>query len=95
MPPVLLLLSLVHFWVFVAARAADTNGPDSVKTIPVDQRWQLFLDDYIVARATGFDRVVHHPRAVGVVIPADKPWETFGTSPQFVGRQKDGTFFAF
>src|SRR5437667_3341680 len=57
--------------------------------------WQIFLDDFVVARATGLDRVVHHPRAHGLVIPADKPWETFGCYPQYVGRRPDGTFFAF
>jgi hypothetical protein len=57
--------------------------------------WQLFLDDFVVARATGLDRVIHHPRSVGLVIPADKPWETFGCYPQYIGRKPDGTFFAF
>ena len=37
------------------------------------RHWQLFIDDFAVARATGLDRVVHHPRPMGVVIPADKP----------------------
>src|SRR3972149_9558618 len=57
--------------------------------------WQLLLDDWALERATGFDRVVHHPRARGVVIPADRPWETGGASPGFVGRREDGSFFAF
>jgi hypothetical protein len=59
------------------------------------RHWQLFIDDFAIARGTGLDRVVHHPRPMGVVIPADKPWETFGTAPVFVGRREDGTFFAF
>ena len=61
----------------------------------VDSRWQLFLDDFIVARSTGFDRVVHHPRSMGVVIPADKPWETTAVAPGFFMRREDGTFVAF
>jgi hypothetical protein len=56
--------------------------------------WQLLLDDWALERATGFDRVVHHPRDRGVVIPADQPWETGGASPGFVGRAEDGSFFA-
>ena len=36
------------------AQAAETNALDA---ITVDQNWQLFLDDYVVGRATGFDRV--------------------------------------
>src|SRR5580704_11018530 len=78
-----------------AVRAADTVETDSPKAVPVDQRWQLFLDDYIVARSTGFDRVVHHPRAMGVVIPADKPWESLGNEPEFFTRRQDGSFLGF
>jgi len=74
------------------AQAAEANALD---TITVDQQWQLFLDDYVVGRATGFDRVVHHPRAMGVVIPADKPWETCCTAPNFFARRPDGTCIAF
>ena len=40
------------------AQAAETNALDAV---PVDQNWQLFLDDCVVGRATGFNRVVHQP----------------------------------
>jgi hypothetical protein len=58
------------------------------------KHWQLFIDDFAIARATGLDRVVHHPRPMGVVIPADKPWETCDASPDFVERRKDGTFVA-
>jgi hypothetical protein len=57
--------------------------------------WQLFLDDHVPARSTGFDRVVHHPRPMGVVIPSDRPWETAGVAPLLVDRREDGSFFAF
>ena len=57
--------------------------------------WQLFLDDKIVARATGFDRVVHHPRAMGVVAPAEKPWETSGIGLGHVEQRADGSFIAY
>jgi hypothetical protein len=56
--------------------------------------WQLFIDDYIVARSTGFSRVVHPPRPMGVVIPADKPWETRGVVPLYVWRDAGGRFHA-
>ena len=56
--------------------------------------WQLFLDDVILARSTGFDRVLHHPRPLGVVIPSDQPWETAGAPPAFVARREDGSFVA-
>ena len=56
--------------------------------------WHLFIDDVELARTTGFDRIVHHPRPMGVVVPADRPWETAGVAPQYVGRRGDGSFFA-
>jgi len=67
----------------------------NVKEAPIETgHWQLFLDDFVLARSTGLDRVIHHPRPLGVVIPADKPWETAGVSA-YVGRRKDGSFFAY
>ncbi len=66
-----------------------------MNTLSINSHWQLFLDDFIIARATGLTRVVHHPRPCGVVIPADKPWETAGASPIFVERRDDGSFVAY
>ena len=94
----------LNFLVFVAIIACSTGAlslaGDStvVKPLPVNEHWQLFLDNYIVARSTGFDRVVHHPQPRGLVIPADKPWETAGAELLYgtpVGRRKDGSFYAF
>jgi hypothetical protein len=58
-------------------------------------RWQLFIDDHAIARATGLDRVVHRPHWRGVVIDADQPWETHGVQPVFVHRRPDGSFLAY
>jgi hypothetical protein len=55
----------------------------------------LFIDDHELARTTGFDRVIHRPRCHGVVIPADKPWETNGLQPLYVERRPDGKFICF
>lgn len=55
-----------------------------------EAHWHLFLDDCELARTTGFDRVVHHPEPRGVVISADRPWETVGVSPQYIQRNADG-----
>jgi hypothetical protein len=57
--------------------------------------WRLFIDDRWVARATGFDRAIHQPRARGVVLPADQAWETAGVAPLHVGRDAQGTFTLF
>ena len=65
------------------------------KYLLLDDRWHLPIDDYAFARLTGFDRVIHHPRPMGVVIPADKPWETFGAAMYYVDRRDDSTFIGF
>jgi len=69
--------------------------PSDAAAIVDARRWQLFLDDHALARTTGVDRVVHHPRALGVVIPADRPWETAGVAPLLVRRLQDGSFAAY
>src|SRR5437868_4200731 len=66
------------------------NGRNQMR----ENNWQLFIDDHVVGRASGFDRVVHHPRPMGVVIAADKPWETAGVGINHIERRADGSFFA-
>lgn len=69
-----------------------------MKPVSLNANWQLFLDDHVVGRSTGFTRVLHAPRSHGVVIPADRPWETAGVETLYgsgIGRSADGTFFAF
>ena len=66
-----------------------------MNTVSIGSDWQLFLDDFVIARSTGFDRVVHHPCPYGVVIPADKPWETAGATAMMVKRLENGTFIAY
>ena len=56
------------------------------------QHWHLFLDNHSITRSTGFRRVLHHPRKRGVVLKAEKAWETFGVTPMYVGRRPDGTY---
>lgn len=60
-----------------------------------DEHWRLFIDNDAIARATGFSRVIHHPQNRGLVIPADQPWETAGTAPNYIYRTDEGTFVAF
>lgn len=59
------------------------------------RHWQLFIDDFAVLRGTGLDRVVHHPRARGVVISNDRPWETHSVFPSYFTRKPDGTFIGY
>jgi hypothetical protein len=84
LPIVFLLLSVLSF-APGRARATDLDA----------KHWQFFIDDYAIARGTGLDRVVHHPRAMGVVISNDKPWESNGVMPSYFARKADGTFVGF
>lgn len=61
------------------------------------RQWQLFIDDFAVARGTGLARVVHHPKAMGVVIANDKPWETHSVLPAsaYFAQKSDGTFVSY
>lgn len=59
------------------------------------RQWQLFIDDFPVIRSTGLDRVVHHPKSMGVVISNDKPWETHSVMPSYFARKTDGTFVGY
>ena len=80
--------------IFCLAVCAYAGGiprqPD--QTTPAEPHWQLFLDDHIITRSTGFQRVLHQPRPRGIVLEPDKPWETFGVVPWYVGRRKGGGY---
>ena len=89
MKPILRILSL-------SLLAATAVVPSRLSAAVINAaNWQLFIDNYAIARGTGLDRVVHHPRSMGVVIDADKPWESHGVQPSYITRKADGTFFAF
>ena len=63
---------------------ADAD-PVSVKpnqTEPQEPHWQLFLDDHVIARSTGFQRVLHHPRPRGIVLENSDMWDRFGVTPR-------------
>ena len=72
--------------------ASAGTGIGSEPTAPIEREpaWELFLDDHIIERSTGFQRVLHHPEPRGVVLAADQLWETVGLSPQHVSYRKDG-----
>jgi hypothetical protein len=70
-------------------------APRAAAEEPDARNWQLFIDNYAIARATGFDRVVHHPRAEGIVIHNDRSWESDAVSPIYFARKSDGTFVGY
>lgn len=80
---------------FACCAILITSGVGQVLAVDLEvKNWQLFIDDHAIARGTGLDRVVHHPKARGVVIDADKPWETHSVQPNYFTRLVDGSFLA-
>ena len=76
---------------FPLRSGAEPFSPKPNQTEPQEPHWQLFLDDHVIARSTGFRRVLHHPQPRGVVFKPTKPWEGMGTTgPGYIGRRKDG-----
>lgn len=59
--------------------------------MPVGMQDQLFLDDWIVEKASGLERVLHRPKKAGLIREADgRPWERGSVSSVF--RDREGRF---
>ena len=85
-------LWLAVFMVFGFPLRADSKpfSPKPKQSKPVEPYWHLFLDDHVITRSTGFERVVHQPQPRGIVLKGDKLWERRGVTPMYVGWRKDG-----
>ena len=68
--------------------ASETSAKDP-RTVRAEPDWQLFLDNHMIERSTGFRRVLHHPKPQGVVLKPDQPWEKYIGGPLYVGRRQD------
>jgi hypothetical protein len=68
------------------------KGPP--KVIPIDVGRQLFVDDFLIADATGLKRTFHtaRPHQGNPVVTYDKPWEREGRSP-FASVFSDGVWY--
>ncbi|MCH2119459.1 MAG: hypothetical protein MK161_17390 [Pirellulales bacterium] len=87
---VLAFVAMAAICRFTVDARADAVAPKADQTTPQEPHWQLFLDNHVLERSMGFRRMLHHPQPRGIVLPADKPWETHGVSPMYVGWRKDG-----
>ena len=72
--------------------ADESIVPDQDAGPEREPYWNLFLDDHVIARSTGFRRIVRHPKPRGVVLKADKPWEGLGANPLYVGQRQAGGY---
>ena len=89
------MLGLAEVFLLKPSAGGDQDVTRRVEPIPdprTEPHWHLFLDNHSITRSTGFRRVLHHPRKRGVVLKAEKAWETFGVTPMYVGRRPDGTY---
>ena len=86
-------LGLAEVFILGAEQSEFVTGTVSQEVVTtVEAPWHLFLDDHSVTRSTGFQQVLHYPEARGVVLRPEKPWETFGVTPWYVGQRKDGLY---
>ena len=60
------------------------------ESVAREPHWQLFLDNHVIARSTGFRRVLHQPEPRGIVLEGTEDWEHRGVTPLYVGFRKDG-----
>ena len=76
------------------AQEQQTTGVSSApdQTEPAEPHWQLFLDNHVIARSTGFQRVIHHPRPRGIVLEGNRSYEQRGVTPLYVGPRKAGGY---
>ena len=59
--------------------------------IDIGSRLELFVDDYLIDRATGADLTLHRPTAQEVVLRYDRPWE--GNSCNYITVFRDGDLY--
>lgn len=50
-------------------------APDSKAPLQLASRWELFVDDYLVAQKSGVALKLHEPVRQEIVLTTDQPWE--------------------
>ena len=90
LPRVACFLMLTGVAFFSAPACGQPVARQPNQTAPAEPHRHLFMDNHAVTRSTGFQRILHRPQPRGVVLKAEKPWETFGVAPFYVGRRQDG-----
>ncbi len=71
----------------LAALAAETSGAP----LPIGDRLELFVDDYLIDRMENTQLRLHEPCEAGVVLRFDRPWE--GAFCGYITVLKDGDLF--
>lgn len=65
-------------------------GPLALRSAPLNigQRWELFIDEFLVANSRATSLQLHEPRRAEVVLVTDAPWE--GPTSAYFTVLKDG-----
>ncbi|WP_414664313.1 hypothetical protein [Horticoccus sp. 23ND18S-11] len=70
------------------AIGADPAGGVSASPLELGTRWELFVDNFLVANTRGAALKLHEPRRAEVVLVLDAPWE--GPTSAYFAVLKDG-----
>ena len=90
---------LVCAAVRTVGRAA--TGDEAAGPLNIGSRLELFVDDYLIEKATGVSLLLHEPQRAGKVLDFDKPWEgspnadepQAGSASAYVTVFKDGDLY--
>ncbi len=74
-------------WVSRVA-AAETNAPDAKAAVDLGTRWELLVDDWLVAARNGVELRLNPPQRAEVVLVTDAPWE--GSTSAYFSVVQDG-----
>ncbi len=54
---------------------ALTLGTQAAEPLDIGSRWELFVDEFLVASKKGLELKLHEPVRREIVLTTDKPWE--------------------
>lgn len=82
-----LLSSLILLTVAVSAQAGAAT--DTPKTVNIDSRLELFVDDHLIERMSGVSLRLHRPRLSEPVLKFDADWEGPGNHYITIFKDED------
>jgi hypothetical protein len=79
---------LAHLFFLLALIASAGAAPAPKASVDLAQRWELFVDDFLIDAARDTNLKLHEPRRAEVVLVADAAWE--GPTSAYFTALKDG-----
>ncbi len=65
------------------------HAKDAIASIPLGDRRELFVDDYLIAKKSALELKLHEPMPREIVMIRDRPWEGSGSDFETVFRDGD------